>query len=298
MIEAPRSGRGTRRGLVSERVQAARSPDRTLTRRSWFWRALRLALSDPMEGTERALTRLEPRDGAPRAYRTDPEWELHLHERLGVDWPCPARAEFDAVWRSISARLREQGLTAGRGVYGGWDDADPALARAVWCLAVHLRAETVVETGVARGVTTRMILEAFAREGRGRLSSVDLAPLDPLLRAQMGAAVPDALRDRWTLLSGTSRRRLSTALEQARQLDLFVHDSVHTARNLQFELGRAWPRLRAGGAIVADDIERNGAFAEFVDRLGGEGSAMAVSADDGRSCFGIAIKHASPPAAT
>jgi predicted O-methyltransferase YrrM len=29
------------------------------------------------------------------------------------------------------------------------------------------------------------------------------------------------------------------------------------------EFGAVWPRLRAGGVILADDVERNGAFGEL-----------------------------------
>jgi len=66
--------------------------------------------------------------------------------------------------------------TVGRGTYGGWDDADPAFARAAWCLARHLRPQHVVETGVGRGVTSRAVLEALERNGHGHLWSMDLPP--------------------------------------------------------------------------------------------------------------------------
>lgn len=64
-----------------------------------------------------------------------------------------------------------------RGAFGGWDDGDARLGRLAWCLTRHLRPEFVVETGVARGLTTRVILEAMDRNGRGRLWSIDLPPL-------------------------------------------------------------------------------------------------------------------------
>jgi len=51
--------------------------------------------------------------------------------------------------------------------YFGWNDGDPELVRAIWCLIRHLNPAVVVETGVARGFTTRLILEALERNGWG-----------------------------------------------------------------------------------------------------------------------------------
>ena len=60
--------------------------------------------------------------------------------------------------------------------YSGWNDGDPGLTRAIWCLIHHLAASQVVETGVAHGVTTRLVLEALQRNGGGRLWSIDVPP--------------------------------------------------------------------------------------------------------------------------
>jgi predicted O-methyltransferase YrrM len=46
-------------------------------------------------------------------------------------------------------------------------------------------------------------------------------------------------------------------------VDLFVHDSLHTYRNMRREFELVWPRLRTGGVILADDVERNRAFGEL-----------------------------------
>jgi hypothetical protein len=145
-----------------------------------------------------------------------------------------------------------------------------------------------VETGVARGVTSRVILEALARNGKGRLSSIDLPALDTAVHAEIGAAVPDGLRSCWTYVSGTSRRRLPPLLAELGGIDLFVHDSSHTTRNLRFELERAW-RAIGRGAVIADDIERNRAFGDFTAARPGIVSLIAL-ADDSGAMFGIALK--------
>ena len=79
--------------------------------------------------------------------------------------------------------------------------------------------------------------------------------------------------------------------------DLFLHDSLHTYRNMRRELEVAWPHLRAGGVILADDVERNHAFGDLRrknptlwrvvrDRQERPLHAGAVP----RATFGIAIK--------
>lgn len=233
-----------------------------------------------------------------REYDADPEWERRLHERLGQPWPCEAADEFERVWSQITQSLAEQGLAMGRGAYGGWDDGDRGFARAVWCLTRHLPARTVVETGVARGITSRVILEAQERnaqalqgggsEGQGRLYSIDLPALDTTLHGEIGAAVPDDLRARWTYLNGTSRSRLPGLLRELGEIDLFVHDSSHTTRNVRFELEQAWGALRRG-AVIADDIERNTAFGPFT-RSRPDATAFVAAADDSGAQLGIVLK--------
>jgi len=211
-----------------------------------------------------------------------------LHEALGVAWPCRVGHALGPVWTDISLRLARRGFRMGRGTYGGWDDGDQALARAVWCLTAHLGAEEVIETGVARGVTSSVILEALERRRAGHLWSIDLPALDPDLHVQIGAAVAPERRPRWSYVRGTSRQRLQRLLGPG-PIDLFVHDSLHTERNLRRELTVAWPALRPGGAIVADDIERNGAFEAFA-RAHPSARAIVARADDGVARFGILLK--------
>src|SRR2546429_372348 len=183
-----------------------RAPTPVLRRLVWYGRAGRLGFEDPVEAFDRGMLRLVRRRDS-GAERVEPEsaWERHLHALMGVSWPCLACAGFETVYSAAMELLKAQDLAVGRGAFGGWDDADPAFARAVWCLTVHLQPRKVVETGVARGVTTRVILEALGRERSEHLWSIDRPPLDRKLHAEIGAAVPESLRrGRWTLMRGTS----------------------------------------------------------------------------------------------
>jgi hypothetical protein len=199
----------------------------------------------------------------PCPYEVDEDWERSVHELVGAPWPCPETETFWALWSEVMHELKTKGFKLGRGAFAGWGDGEPGMVRVIWCLVHHLRPSTVLETGVARGITSRFILEALAWTGNGRLWSIDLPPLDRSLQIQVGAAVPDYLRDRWTYVHGSSRRRLGKLLAQVEPIDLFIHDSRHTEHNLLFELESAWTALRPGGAIVADDIDLNCGFHAF-----------------------------------
>jgi predicted O-methyltransferase YrrM len=75
------------------------------------------------------------------------------------------------------------------------------------------------------------------------------------------------------------------------QLDLFVHDSRHSTRNVRWELASAWPRLRAGGIVVVDDVDVNWGFERFL-RAGDDRQPIWCVADDGQRQFAIARKSA------
>jgi len=202
----------------------------------------------------------------PCPYDVDENWEQRLHEFAGSSWPCSASEDFWELWPLVMGSFEAKGFRLGRGAFGGWGDGEPGLVRAVWCLTRHLRPAKVVETGVARGITSRFILEALARNGAGHLWSVDLPPpRDRDLHAQIGSAVPEGLRDRWTYVRGSSRRRLEKLLAQLGEIDLFIHDSRHSERNLLFELHHAWDAMKPGGVLVADDVDLNCGLHSFVD---------------------------------
>jgi predicted O-methyltransferase YrrM len=141
--------------------------------------------------------------------------------------------------------------------------ADSLLARCCYLACRLLEPAMVVETGVAYGASSAFVLKALAENGRGTLHSVDLPPLRREADRFWGIAVPEALKGRWKLHRGSSRRVLPELLEGLEAVDLFVHDSLHTYRNMRREFETVWPYLHTGGVILADDVERNRAFGEL-----------------------------------
>jgi hypothetical protein len=233
----------------------------------------------------------------PCRYEAEGDWEQRLHGVLGIPSPCEASLEFQALWPEVLKPLKAAGVRVGPEGFGPWNDGDPGIVRAIWCLVRHLRANNVIETGVAHGVTSRFILEALERNGAGHLWSIDL-PTIPGLEKEIGMAVAGRFPDRWTYIKGSSRRRLPALLSKLGQIDLFVHDSAHTERTVRFELDRAWAVLRPGGALVIDDIDTNWGFRSFTQTFPGNPTLICEAEpihDDLRrfnkkGLFGIIIK--------
>ena len=211
----------------------------------------------PVEMLYRVRGRVElAREKGGVAYSATDDWESNLHEALGATWPCPLTARFGEIWTSIASTIED----IGRG-----HDADPAFARALWCIANHTEPDRVVELGVGRGISTRLLLEAMGTDTAGRLWSIDLPPLLEGWRTSVAAAVPQPLRGHWTYVRGPGRRKLSPLLRSLGDIGLLVHDALHTAPTVERELGLAWPHVRPGGWLVIDGIQRSDAFRVFVE---------------------------------
>ena len=254
-------------------------------------KAARAIMTNPVDSALQIPERISMRHDYPASYEPDPDWEVRLHGWLGAAWPCPERGVVDTLLHDIAAELQTQGLRMGRQTYGQYSDAEVSMARAAWCTALHQRPSVVVETGVARGVTSRIVLEALNRIERGHLWSIDLPnPLDKDLHGQIGAAVPSSHRTRWSYVEGSSRRRLPSLLRSLAQVDLFIHDSLHTARNTRFEMEQTLPFLAPGGIMIVDDISTHQAFANFARDFPLLETLVCPHSDRAGSFFGLVHK--------
>jgi hypothetical protein len=219
----------------------------------------------------------------------DEDWLEHLHGLLGAPWPCPEVGHVRAVLADVSDLLTAKGLGTGRHTYGWYSDADVELCTAQWCAVRHLEPSAVIETGVAHGVSSRVMLEALDKNGAGHLYSIDLPhPLRHELHGTTGAAVTEALRPRWTYLEGESRRRLPPLVKELGKAELFIHDSLHTAKNTLFEMEQAASVMGPGGVMLIDDIRSHDGFAVFMKRHP-EYETLLCSTADRQAGFGIAV---------
>jgi predicted O-methyltransferase YrrM len=166
--------------------------------------------------------------------------------------------------------------------------AEPDVVRIVGAVVALARPETMVETGVAQGVSTAAILDAMERNGRGMLFSVDLPVLDVKTNQFVGHLVPGRLRHRWSLELGPSRRVLPGLIERAGPIDIFLHDADHTYEAQMEEYRTAWRQLKPGGILLSDDVN-NAAFVEFASEVGVR--PYLVGDPHARSAIGLACKE-------
>jgi len=255
---------------------------------------LRMLAADPVVVIRALPGELRQRGGKRQYLQNDASdaWDEQLHSLLGAAWPCPEGERLDALMADIGELLAKHGLDSGRYTYGWYSDAETSLCRAAWCVARHARPEVVVETGVAHGITTRVVLEALERNDLGHLWSIDLPfPFDHRLHTETGIAVTEDLRPRWTYFEGSSRQRMPPLVTERGHVEMFIHDSLHTARNTRFEMEQAARTMPVGGVMLIDDIMTHDGFASFARRHPGYQTIVCES-DDKIGMFGIAVRTA------
>jgi predicted O-methyltransferase YrrM len=170
----------------------------------------------------------------------------------------------------VQIEHRKAALSGTTPPFGPLHNGTRTLGRLCYAVCRILRPRTIVETGVAYGVTSAYILQALAENGNGRLHSVDLPPLAIDAEAYVGHLVPLILRERWDLRLGSATEILPLLLGQLETIDVFVHDSLHTYAHMKSEFALALSALRPGGVLIADDVESNRAFEELLGQTAPE----------------------------
>src|SRR5215475_13054493 len=129
-------------------------------------RASSMMLRHPREGIERVRGRIDTRHDKRELmslgrrpaehYAVVEDWAPALHKAIDAPWPCREAEQFGRLWEATVSGLTAAGLRVGLASYRGWNDGDRAQAEAIWCLIAHQRPATVVESGVAHGLTSRV----------------------------------------------------------------------------------------------------------------------------------------------
>ena len=250
-----------------------------------------VAVSRALPGEARQWYQWHRRGESP-GFVVDEAWDEHLHKLLGVPWPCSEGQRLEAVLKDIGAVLEARGWGFGRDTYAWYADGDSSLCRAVWCISLHTRPEVAIETGVAHGVTSRIVLEALLQNDFGHLWSIDLPfPFDHRLHGETGLVVTDACRSRWSYVEGSSKQRMPPLIAQVGHVEMFIHDSLHTAKNTVFEMEQAASAMSPGGIMLVDDIDSHMGFATFAKRHP-EYQVIICPSSDRNGMFGIAINTA------
>lgn len=158
---------------------------------------------------------------------------------------------------------------------GGGNRPNSTFGKWIWCCIRVFKPDSVIETGVSHGHSSRNILDAMHRNGKGKLYSIDLPNRDTnpdynfdAQTTGTGWAVPASMRDRWELILGDARTELPSLLKRLGEIDIFFHDSDHSFEHMMFEFESALPYLSKSGIILSDDVDKNNAFAQFTQTHG------------------------------
>jgi hypothetical protein len=132
----------------------------------------------------------------------------------------------------------------------------------LYILVRSLKPEFFLETGVSAGESSTYILQAMHDNNFGKLFSIDFpsAIVEKGLTTIMpegktsGWAIPENLKDRWELSLGKSEELLPKILERQKEIDVFMHDSLHTYDHMMFEYTTSWDFIKKNGLLLSDDI--------------------------------------------
>jgi len=147
----------------------------------------------------------------------------------------------------------------------------------LYSLCKIIKPKVVLETGVAYGISSAHILQALHENNSGILYSIDSIFRPWETREMIGAAIPSHLRSNWKLILehgkykyrpyGSSSEKLKEVLSSIGEIDIFIHDSVHSYRNMLYEYESAWPFIKQRGFLISDDVSANNAFHDFCMKL-------------------------------
>jgi hypothetical protein len=152
----------------------------------------------------------------------------------------------------------------------------------LYALTRLLQPEHIVETGVSSGISSAHYLLALQRNGHGHLHSIDLptfqrgpekasdeSPVSIPPGRSSGWAVPPELRVGWDLRIGPTQELLGPLLKELSQVQIFLHDDLHTEEHLRWELDLVRPHLAPGALVLADNTKWTGrAFPDFARQYG------------------------------
>lgn len=177
---------------------------------------------------------------------------------VGGDLPSDWAAEYAEVEGRLGARYADPGA------FRTETRLSSDQSRWLYALVRARRPTRVVETGVANGHSSFVLLEALRKNGRGSLTSFDISH-------EVGGLVPTELRGGWDLrilpLRGTPEA-FRSAVRALGPIDLFEHDSDHSYRWVTWELNTVWPLLAPGGVVSIDDADWSWAALDFARRHG------------------------------
>lgn len=194
---------------------------------------------------------------------------------LGLsDSRCDYSKEFEDVLELFADRHKN--ITNN---YPGYFRVGEATSFALFSLVRHTRPKCVIETGVANGLSTFVIVQAMIANGMGKLYSIDVSH-------DVGPRLTEEELEHWTLLvldGKPSKSSLNLTISHLPPFEIFIHDSKHTFWWQKWEYEAALRGLVSGGFLLSDDVDSSWAFHDVVCAKFPKQSTILI---DGNKAFG------------
>lgn len=126
-----------------------------------------------------------------------------------------------------------------------------------YALVRAVQPEHVVETGTHLGLGSCAIAAALLRNGHGRLTTIDVDTDSGHLIGRPWADVVD--------------RRIGSSVQllaDVTDVDIFLHDSLHTYDYETRELDAVEPNLSRGAIVLSDNAHQSAALSDWAERTG------------------------------
>jgi predicted O-methyltransferase YrrM len=137
----------------------------------------------------------------------------------------------------------------------------------------------IIETGVANGISTRIILTALEKVG-GYLHSFDILP-------EAEKVAQNYRNWKFHLLpKRNTKSHLENSVKRIGFCDLWLHDSNHGSNWQTFEYNLALQQLNPSGILFSDDIDASPAWGNFSKNR----KNPSIAIFDSRKFFGFTLK--------
>ena len=125
-----------------------------------------------------------------------------------------------------------------------------------YALVRVLKPMVIVETGTEKGLGSVVLAEALLKNGRGQLFTIDMEPTAGLL-------IGDRYKGVMNQIFGDSLQALATF----DRIDLFIHDSDHSAEHEAREFEIIETKLSKQGVVLSDNCHATNELAKWSMRL-------------------------------
>ena len=172
-------------------------------------------------------------------------------EDFATDPGCPIKIKTEEV--SVGKGLFNSIVLEKSGAnFGANFDCEEGLASFLYAYILNSKPSVVIETGVANGITTNIIMKALEQTG-GTLHSFDVDPKTKNVYIGSG---------HWNfhLLTNNFENMLQEIISNIGMINLWIHDSNHGYQWQAFEYDLAADSLQKNGILVSDDIDSSTAW--------------------------------------